>query len=384
MTGDNGQIRFGQPLTQFRVSPAQVERFAEFYTGETQGVDDETCSQESFCRRVFRDTHARRTIDPLQARECRQRVVADAQGTIAFSGYQPVAMHVQRWLEIELVARTAGDYPFRLATCGGVRIWCAGAQVVCFTPFTRNILQACELMLPLTVGRNRILIHLDELFERDTLFLLQLVYQGQTPLSVTLLSGDVFRAQEPCEPARDNPALTLLAMMQSDDFHGDANALLLSSLKRISAREHGSEALLVPLLELVAGNAGAHFSPLLWRRVRSTVLGYRYGRDERGNDVMVFDGETATLAFYAAQYLAGQCWPEARFIASGRTGQAQQALANDRLRQWFAREHTGGQPDDYAGLFALARWAEDKALRRTAQQLVHRLFPHAYHAGDAK
>ena len=48
-------------------------------------------------------------------------------------------------------------------------------------------------------------------------------------------------------------------------------------------------------------------------------------------DVMDFWREDNAVAFHTAQYLAGQYFPDARFIASSRYGHQQQQLGKARL-----------------------------------------------------
>jgi hypothetical protein len=63
-------------------------------------------------------------------------------------------------------------------------------------------------------------------------------------------------------------------------------------LKQVSAREEGSVFSLLTLLQLWKNARQADFPEPLWRRVKSTILGYRYWHDERGCDAMDFWGET--------------------------------------------------------------------------------------------
>jgi len=328
MAQGDWQLAQGDALTRFLASAVKAERFAEFYTGETADPTLEPGPDEvSFCRRVFLKTHARRHVDPAQALPCRERVVSDST-TVSFPGFSPQAYHRQRWLSVALFAPSSGTFTFRLATCGGVRIWSAGALLACFTPFTRNRLQHTDVPLPLNAGQNSLLIHLDELFERETLFALEMIYLDDTPLGAAL--AQVCPPVAPPtvrEPALDDSGSRLLTLMAQREYGPQLDDLLLRTLKRISAREEGSVFSLLPLLSLWHRHQGEYFPAVLWRRVKSTVLGYRYWHDERGCDVMAFWGEENTLAFQTAQYLAGQLFPDALFIASGRRGHQQQSLA---------------------------------------------------------
>ena len=139
---------------------------------------------------------------------------------------------------------------------------------------------------------------------------------------------------------------------------------------------------MVPLLWIWHDFHGEHFPAVLWKRVRSAIVGYRYWYDELGNDVMWYWSENHALCFHTAQYLAGQLFPEDRFIASGRTGREQQAVAAQRLNAWFDTVEQQGfvewnsapyYPVDYIGLFALYQLADDATLRQRSQRLIDRL-----------
>ncbi|WP_299999058.1 hypothetical protein [uncultured Cedecea sp.] len=507
MSQGDWQLAQGEALTRFLFSAATMQRFAEFYTGEITdpAIDYHFRNgagpqNESFCRRVFRQTHALRIIEPTQAPACEEMTLPGPNHSVSFSDFSHLAFHAQRWLKVDLFAPADGEFRFRLGTCGGVRIWHTQNQIACFTPFTRNTMQYCEMALPLNAGKNSLLIHLDELFERDTIFSLSMVYldaltlgvglpgiEGQSAdaliqfvsglrpeLSVfnhavrihcnvptlddTTLRGEIrgmgndnFQAQfidfgklNPGERELtlqlpqtigeahyqlrltlqrgaelltrsiginimpEIPTVTtaetlagrkleslrytaahgmdrtcrLLAMMHLHEYGPQCESLLNSTLQRISAREDCSDFSLVPLLWIWRYHQGEHFPAPLWRRVKSTVLGYRYWLDELGCDVMWFWSENHALCFHTAQYLAGQCFPDERFIASGRYGRQQQAIAETRLLQWFDAVEEHGfvewnsapyYPVDYIGLFALWQMAESEILRTRAGQCIDRL-----------
>ncbi|MCS2165250.1 hypothetical protein [Scandinavium manionii] len=507
MSQGDWQLSQGEALTRFLCSQAKEERFAEFYTGDAgePGIDYQFRNgsgpkEDAFCRRVFRQTHALRTVDPAQALPCCEVTFTGESDTVSFSDFRHLPFHVQRWLTVDLFAPYSGEFAFRLGTCGGVRVWVEGVERACFTPFTRNVMQCTEVMLPLNAGKNSLLIHLDELFERDTIFALQMIYQGKPTLGMALpgkrgtavdslsqfasglrpelaafgytvrlhcnvpapagislrgeirgMGNDHFTPQTldfgavkaaattlalqlppdigeahyqlrltlqhddmtlirhiginvmPDAPAiaaaetlngRKQEALRyiaehgmdrtsrLLAMMHLREYGPQCENLLSRTLTRISAREDCSDFSLVPLLWIWRYHQGEYFPPLLWRRVRSTILGYRYWLDEQGCDVMWFWSENHALCFHTAQYLAGQFFPDERFIASGRIGREQQAIANARLLQWFDAIDVHGfvewnsapyYPVDYIGLFALYQMAESHEIRMRARQLIDRL-----------
>ena len=495
----------GEALTRFTVSLPHNERFAEFFTGEAvdepmdyRFANGKGPAEDAFCRRIFRRDFARRAVSPEKALPASEVTWTGHSDTVTFSGVQPVATHSQRWLRVTLRAPQTGRYPFEIATCGGVRIWNGSEQVACFTPFTRNTLQTQAVEIPLQQGENALLIHLDELFERDTIFAFRMIYLGEHPLeaglptmdtayvealaqfmdslpatltardqrlmlgcqanmtltlrgavhslgndsipttpldfgllatgsgeltlplpasidmghyrltltaslgdvtmsrhlSVTVLPHEALPGGEGVLETRKRVALSyiaehgvprtgrLLAMLHVGDTGPQAQELLIRTLQRISARQDCSDFSMVPLLWVWHDFHGEHFPAVLWKRVRSAIVGYRYWYDELGNDVMWYWSENHALCFHTAQYLAGQMFPEERFIASGRTGREQQAVAAQRLNAWFDAVEQQGfvewnsapyYPVDYIGLFALYQLADDATLRQRAQRLIDRL-----------
>ena len=495
----------GEALTRFTVSAPHNERFAEFFTGEARDeamdyhfANGKGPAEDSFCRRIFRRDVALREVLPGRALPPAAVTYTGASDTVTFSGVQPVATRSQRWLRVTLYAENAGHYPFQIATCGGVRLWCNGLPVACFTPFTRNTQQTLSIEIALQPGDNALLIHLDELFERDTLFTFQMTYLGDVPLEATLpgvrqadvealeafmdslpatavthhlqltlpckadislaLSGAIYSLGNDCIATcaldfgtvttgkngltlslpeqigmghyrveltasldgvtmsrslsvtvltdeflpgsegvleiRKREALSyiarhgvprtgrLLAMLHVDEHGPQAQELLITTLQRISARQDCSDFSMVPLLWIWHDFHGEYFPAVLWKRVRSAIVGYRYWYDELGNDVMWFWSENHALCFHVAQYLAGQMFPDELFTASCRRGCEQQAIANQRLHTWFDAVEQQGfvewnsapyYPVDYIGLFALYQLADDVTLRQRAQHLIDRL-----------
>lgn len=86
-----------------------------------------------------------------------------------------------------LLAEEAGDYPFTLFTCGGMKVWVNGSLITDFTPYTRNIAASLSVTLPLEKGENEIVVYADELAERDVFFYFELRYRGDAPLTSRLL-----------------------------------------------------------------------------------------------------------------------------------------------------------------------------------------------------
>lgn len=385
------KLTAGDAVMRFAVSAPHNERFAEFYTGETLDastgyvvMEDAGPEQTSFCRRVFCDSAAQRAVPLSRALPASHTVQADESGMVHFSLFKPIATHSQRWLYVNLHADKSGEYPFQLATCGGIRIWVNGVEAAIFTPFTRNRLQTCRVHLPLRQGGNALCLHLEELCERETQCVLRMVYQGKAPIDARLTEQDdaLPLYQRPTAERHEDDGRALLTQLEQGKAGAQAQSLLVRLLQRVSAREEGSSSALISLLWVWHDHHGEIFAPVLWRRVRSAVLGYRYWFDELGNDVMWFTSANNALSFHTAQYLAGQMFRDERFTASGRYGREQQEIAAQRLAYWSVNvtPQGGAAPS----LLALSQLADDAGLRARAQCLLNNdLSIMSSHAGAA-
>jgi hypothetical protein len=156
-----------------------------------------------------------------------------------------------------------------------------------------------------------------------------MIYLDEPALGIVPVVGSPLPAT-PVSPAPDGSRL--LTLMAQREYGPEAETLLYCLLKQVSAREEGSVFALLTLLQLWKNARQADFPEPLWRRVKSTILGYRYWHDERGCDAMDFWGEDNAPAFHAAQMQAGALFPDERFIASSRFGHQQQRLGEMRLK----------------------------------------------------
>jgi hypothetical protein len=475
--------------------PLPPETQAEFVNG-FRGIGDLPC------RKLFRRTMAEREVE-LPDRILWQEfsLGADA-GHLEFSSFWHRPTHVQRFARTFLQVDTGGEYGLRLETCGGIRLWANRRPAARFTPFNRNQPRQSEIRLWFPAGRNEIILHLEELCERDTTWVAGLVWLDPRPARLSLpapggaavlehlaamakgmrLDREAYEGDQPVrlllpEPAavpltfslhgigRGNaiPAITARTATvspgsRSADFgtggtfpqghhqlavtceaggmqlhrklaagfaqpgltplpasdpgsrrrqaldyvarHGNPQigralaiaatggnpamcaALVEDALERIERREDCSDFWLPTLLWLL-GDWPRDLGTALRERARRAILGWRYWMDEPGNDVMWFWSENHALCFHAAQYLAGQAFPDDVFVNSSRTGRAQQALGRARLLRWFEDVEAGGfiewhspayYPIDCIALLALHELAADAALRAAAKGALDRLF----------
>lgn len=78
------------------------------------------------------------------------------------------------------------DLPFEIFTCGGIRLWVNGEEIITFAPYTRNITTNRKITLPFKKGENEIVVYADELAERDVFFYFELRYLGENPIDAFL------------------------------------------------------------------------------------------------------------------------------------------------------------------------------------------------------
>lgn len=98
--------------------------------------------------------------------------------------------HIWVYAMTGVCVEEAGDYPFELFTCGGVKVWVNGKEAGCFAPYTRNIASKKELTLSFQKGYNEIKVYADELAERDVFFYFEFRYQGQYPITGQVEAGE--------------------------------------------------------------------------------------------------------------------------------------------------------------------------------------------------
>ncbi|WP_205910451.1 hypothetical protein [Rhizobium sp. FY34] len=157
--------------------------------------------------------------------------------------------------------------------------------------------------------------------------------------------------------------------------------IIANTLGAINERRDCSDFVLVPLLWLYAQYKD-RLPDDMQSEIREAILSYRYWVDEPGNDVMWFWSENHVLCFHVSQYLAGRLLPRAGFTCSGRIGEEQARLGEERLLKWFdSVEHHGlaewnsaaYYPVDFIGLLALEQLGEG-VIQTRARALVDRLF----------
>ena len=93
---------------------------------------------------------------------------------------------ISRGFRCLLTTAQGGLARFRIATCGGVRLWLGDIEIAVFEPFTRNTVQTVEVEFEVPSGETLLTLRLEDLHERDTTCFFSLTYLGGVDLAVAL------------------------------------------------------------------------------------------------------------------------------------------------------------------------------------------------------
>jgi hypothetical protein len=122
------------------------------------------------------------------------------------------------------------------------------------------------------------------------------------------------------------------------------------------------------------------FSGDLIEQAKDTVLSFKYFPNEPGIDSLCTWTENHYILYTSAAYLAGQRYPDEVFTNSGETGRQKVELNRTRILRWLdLRFHTGFSEwlshvyydEDLTALLSLYDFAEDEAIRRKAEMVIH-------------
>ncbi|MCU4674128.1 hypothetical protein N7931_00640 [Catenovulum sp. 2E275] len=193
MTFANYKIKQGETLTRFLVSDPITKRFGQFEDHEIMEDKLQYKFQNGFvdvgdlpCRKVFWKQMANRTVELSSQSRCDNIYFANGKRKVDFSGFIYTPTHVQHWAKTCLYSEHSATYQFNLSTCGGIRIWVNGQLVTQFTPFKRNTVSQTTIHLPLGQGANQIVVHAEDLFERDTQYFFELTLLDNAELEAHL------------------------------------------------------------------------------------------------------------------------------------------------------------------------------------------------------
>jgi hypothetical protein len=124
-------------------------------------------------------------------------------------------------------------------------------------------------------------------------------------------------------------------------------------------------------------------SPQLLKEIHDAILNFKYWVDEPGHDLMFFWTENHQILFHAAEYLAGQLFPDQIFPNAGLTGGEHMAKARARILNWinlrarigFSEWDSNCYYDEHmAPLINLADFAADPGLADGARKLLDVMF----------
>ena len=156
-------------------------------------------------------------------------------------------------------------------------------------------------------------------------------------------ADDDFRvASDPVDVAASVDATwgyrALAAQLGSNQLH---RAWLNQMLDYVNARLDLADHRMLVLLKLMF--VGGDVLPDDAREeIRKAILGFRYRLDEPGQDGMCTWTENHQLLFATCEYLAGQLYPDDKFVNEGRKGSLKRARAHATLLQWLEdRYHHG-------------------------------------------
>jgi len=251
----------GQSLTSWVVSPPMES----YFPGEAAPAEDRVGYRftngfvdvgDLPCRKAFRATMPGRSIEPETDWPVDHLNLPGSNRRVEFTGFWHVPTHVRRWLRSTWRAEADGTVELLLRTCGGIRVWVNGIERVRFEPFLRNVESETRVRLPLLAGDNEILVHSEDLAERDTVWFVEMELGGDMPLTVLLPvavdrdalarlealarqvrpARDVF-AGAPLELLFDTPAGVDLPVEVRIVSHGHDRSCLAASETTLGARE---------------------------------------------------------------------------------------------------------------------------------------------------
>lgn len=268
--GDNDPVyavHHGETITSWVVS----HLFATYFPGEAAVAQDRANYRfingfvdvgDLPCRKAFWATMVGREIAPDVTWEPSHLNLPGANRRVEFTNFWHVPTHVRRWLRGGFRVDADRCLSLRVKTCGGVRIFVNGVEQVRFEPFRRNVESVTDVSLQLVAGDNDILIHTEDLAERDTFWFVELEVTDPQPITVVLpvaLDGaelarlealvrgvrpsrDVF-VRQPLELLFDAAPEIDLAVAVEVFSHGHDRAILLSQTVVLKA---GATRLVIP------------------------------------------------------------------------------------------------------------------------------------------
>lgn len=184
-------VHKGETITSWVVSPLMTE----YFPGEPAVAEDRANYRfingfvavgDLPCRKAFWATMVGREIIPDLSWQPSHLNLPGANRRVEFTNFWHIPTHVRRWLRGGFRANSDRALALRVRTCGGVRIFVNGLEQVRFEPFQRNRESVADVTLTLKAGDNDILVHAEDLAERDTFWFVEMEVTDPQPITVVL------------------------------------------------------------------------------------------------------------------------------------------------------------------------------------------------------
>jgi hypothetical protein len=161
---------------------------------------------------------------------------------------------------------------------------------------------------------------------------------------------------------------------------GNDTEIIYDALAWIDGRPDCADFPLAAILRLYSGDTLSHAER---RRIKETILGFRYWHDEDGNDAMCFESENHSLFFHSSQMIAGHLFADEEFENSGRSGSEQARIGRARCTAWLEEVEAKGYreflsstylPLTCAALLNIVDFAPTEGLSERAADQVDAIF----------
>jgi len=125
---------------------------------------------------------------------------------------------------------------------------------------------------------------------------------------------------------------------------------LNDTFKYVEARYDCSDFRLQSLLRIIYKHSNK-LDEATKKKIKDTLLGFKYWMDEPGEDSMCYWSENHQILFAAAEYLAGQLFPDDVFTNSGLTGREHMEKARKRILSWLELRWLYGFSEWYSNVY---------------------------------
>ncbi len=155
------------------------------------------------------------------------------------------------------------------------------------------------------------------------------------------------------------------------------------AVARVNERQDGSVVDLLGLLGIVLRFAERpEFPADLKRPIEQAILGYRYGQEDPGTDVMDFEADSRQWLFHVCEVLAGQLFPDRTFVQTQKSGLWHRRRGQKQAIAWVKTHAMKGftvwdsdlaLTEIIAGLSHLVDFGEDDALWELAVAMMDKM-----------